>query len=53
MKSMQAPLVAIFFVTYFHRAGGPWPPWPPGSATDLCMIFISDKKKLMCRMVYY
>ena len=29
MKSMRPPLVAIFFMTYFHRAGGPWPPRPP------------------------
>ena len=35
LKSMRPPLVAIFFMTYFHRArGGPWPPRPPpGSAT--------------------
>ena len=33
MKSMWLPLVAIFFMTYFYRARGPWPPWPPGSAT--------------------
>ena len=36
MKSMRPPSAAIFFMTYFYRAGGggPWPPWPPpGSAT--------------------
>ena len=32
MKSMWPPLVAIFFMTYFYRAGGAWPS-PPGSAT--------------------
>ena len=36
MKSMWSPLVAIFFMTYFYRAGGgghgPLGP-PPGSAT--------------------
>ena len=31
MKSMWPPLAAIFFMTYFHRAGGPSA--PPGSAT--------------------
>ena len=25
----QAPLAAIFFITYFHRARGAWPPHPP------------------------
>ena len=29
MKSMRPPLVAIFYMTYFHRAGRPWPPHPP------------------------
>ena len=34
MKSVWPPLVAIFFMTYLYRAGGPWPPRiPPGSAT--------------------
>ena len=34
-KSMWSPLVAIFFMTYFHRAGGGGhgPLGPPGSAT--------------------
>ena len=36
MKSMRPPLVAIFFMTYFHGPGegghGPLRP-PPGSAT--------------------
>ena len=35
MKFMQPPLAAIFFMTHFHRAGGPWPPQPPGSATGI------------------
>ena len=36
MKSMGPPLVAIFFMTYFYRARGAWPPWhPPGSATEV------------------
>ena len=35
MKSMQLPSVAIFFMTYFHRAGGGMAPSaPPGSATE-------------------
>ena len=36
-KSMWPPLAPIFFMTYFHRAGGggAWSPRPPGSATDL------------------
>ena len=29
MKSMQPPLADIFFMTYFYRAGVPWPPCPP------------------------
>ena len=34
MKSMQLPLVAIFFMTYFHGARvGAMAPRPPGSAT--------------------
>ena len=34
MKSMRPPLGAIFFMTYFHRAGGgACPPRPPRSAT--------------------
>ena len=34
MKSMRPPSVAIFFMTYFHRAGGAMAPSaPPGSAT--------------------
>ena len=42
MKSMRPPLAAIFFMTYFHRAGGPWPPRPPpGSATGLCVNLAS------------
>ena len=28
MKSMWLPLAAIFFMTYFHMAGG-WGAWPP------------------------
>ena len=42
MKSMRPPLATIFFMTYFHRAGGPWPPRPPGSATDYTMLLISQ-----------
>ena len=35
MKSMHPPLAAIFFMTFFYRAGRPWSPrHPPGSATD-------------------
>ena len=37
MKSMWPPLVAIFFMTYFYRAGGGGGHGPlglPGSATD-------------------
>ena len=36
MKSMRPPSVAIFFMTYFHRAGGGGmaPLVPPGSATE-------------------
>ena len=35
MKSMWPPSAAIFFMIYFHRAEGAWPPRPPppGSAT--------------------
>ena len=35
MKSMRPPSVTIFFMTYFHRAGGGAmaPSAPPGSAT--------------------
>ena len=38
MKSMRPPLAAIFFMTYFHRAGGAMAPSAPlpGSATDCC-----------------
>ena len=37
MKSMQLPLVAIFFMTYFHRAGGGHDPLgpTPESATEV------------------
>ena len=38
MKSMWPPDAAIFFMTYFYRAGGgTWSPRPspPGSATDV------------------
>ena len=38
MKSMWSPLVAIFFMTYFYRAGGgtTWPPHPhPNPATAI------------------
>ena len=29
MKSMEPSLMDIFFMTFFYRAGGPWPPRPP------------------------
>ena len=29
MKSMRPPLAAIFFMTYFHRAGGAMAPSAP------------------------
>ena len=39
MTSMQPPSVAIFFMTYFHRAGGAMAPSaPPGSATVALLI---------------
>ena len=46
-KSMWSPLAAIFFMTYFYRAGGGMAPSsPPGSATGvfLCFMFIKTKK---------
>ena len=59
MKSMRAPLAAIFFMTYFHRPGGPWPPRPPlGSATattgrDYCYQIISrSATEYGCPAVY-
>ena len=40
MKSMRAPSVAIFFMTYFHRRGGVHGPLaPPGSATVVITKF--------------
>ena len=43
MKSMRPPSAAIFFMTYFHRAGGGAmaPSAPPGSATGyaICITF--------------
>ena len=33
MKSMQSPLAAIFFMTYFYRARRALVPLPPGSTT--------------------
>ena len=48
MKSMRLPLVAIFFMTYFHRAGGVLPPWPPPeSATDLQFPYYLDLKMIV------
>ena len=38
MKSMWPPLAAIFFMTYFYRAGGPWPPRPP--LDPLLILFV-------------
>ena len=39
MKSMQLPLAIIFFMTYFYRGRGAWPPWPPpGSATVITKL---------------
>ena len=35
MKSMRLPLAAIFFMTYFNRAGG-------GGATAYFIIILSD-----------
>ena len=41
MKSMQPPLAAIFFMTYFHRARGAMAPSPPpGSATEVIGIYV-------------
>ena len=42
MTSMWPPLVAIFFMTCLHRAGGAWSPRhpPPGSATGKHGVFI-------------
>ena len=44
MKCMRPPLVAIFFMTYFHRARGakaPFGPPPPGSTTGLGHVSLS------------
>ena len=38
MKSMWPPLVAIFFMTYFHRAGGP-PSAPLDPLLDRIMLY--------------
>ena len=40
MKSMRPPSVAIFFMTYFHRArgGAMAPSAPPGSATAMIKL---------------
>ena len=38
MKSMLPPLVTIYFMTYFHRAGGGIAPRPPGSATVMFIL---------------
>ena len=41
MKSMRMPLAGIFFMTYFHRAGGGHGRLgPPGSATGMHSIGI-------------
>ena len=37
MKSMRPPSMVIFFMTYFYREVGAWPPRLPGSAT----VFLS------------
>ena len=45
MRRMWPPSVAIFFMTYFHRAREAWPPRPPppGSATvQFTLIFSND-----------
>ena len=40
MKSMRPPLVVIFFMTYFHRAGGRHGPLgPPGIVTPAGSVF--------------
>ena len=41
MKSTRPPLVAIFFMTIFSRAGGRGLGLPPGSATASNLIDIS------------
>ena len=44
MKSMRPNSVAIFFMTYFYRAGGGHGGLaPPGSATDPHLIRRDDK----------
>ena len=42
-KSMQLASAAIFFMTYFYRAGGPWA--PPPSATGATGVVSHQKAK--------
>ena len=38
MKSMRPPLVAIFFMTYFHRAGGGGVGMDPSAPLDPVLL---------------
>ena len=53
MKSMQVPSVAIFFMTYFYRAGGPWPPRPPLDPLLILTRFLTKKLNARMRMLEY
>ena len=59
MKSMRPPLAAIFFMTYFHRAGGHDPLAPPdpllatqAAPSEKIQIYISAVLLPMNRLKY-
>ena len=58
MKSMWAPSAAIFFMTYFHRAGGHDPLGPPldpllGIIWNLTCILVAPVSNLSNREIHY
>ena len=53
MKTMWLSLVAIFFITYFHRARGAMAPLPPGSPTVLTQLEPSSLHVILVELMVY
>ena len=57
MKSMQLPSVAIFVMTYFHRAGGAMAPSPPldplleNQRNGIDFVKLKSKCRIVCEGV--